>query len=107
MSALRLVLPDSHLYPTLSQLPPPDPTNPTATPTQEIQAIVHNTLPILEEIIAIVEKEEDTAVSKEYQKRKTRLGSSGPELLKKEIDSEYLSQSEVCTILLFGHLSTI
>ena len=62
-------------------LPPPDPTSPTFTTILAIQIAAHNTLPILEEIVTITEKEEERTFNREFEKRRTRLdaASAGPE----------------------------
>ncbi|TFK54052.1 TPR-like protein [Heliocybe sulcata] len=95
IQALALFLPDSHLYPLLSSLPPPDPTNPNATTTFEAQSAIHNSLPILEEIVSIMEKEEEETFIREFDKRRTRLNAAGPEQLKKDIGRELWSASQL------------
>jgi superkiller protein 3 len=94
-AALANFLPDSPFYATLSSLPPPDPTNPTATTTFFAQCAVHNSLPILEEITQIAEKEEEEGIKKEVEKRRTRLGASSPQQLRLEVGREYWSISQV------------
>lgn len=89
------MLPGSYLYLLISTLPPPDPTNPTSTTTSAIQACIHNTLPILEEIIALIEKDEDEMVKKEVDKRRMRLGAAGPEELRKDVGREVWGSSKV------------
>lgn len=93
--ALCLFLPDSPFYPVLSTLPYPDPTNPTATTTFAAQTAVHNTLPVLEEIVALVEKEEEDTFQREFDKRRTRLNAAGPEQLKKDIGREMWGTSRL------------
>ncbi|OCH91806.1 TPR-like protein [Obba rivulosa] len=93
--ALSLLLPESPFFSTLSQLPPPDPTNPTATSTYVAQSVVHDSLPILEELIAIHEQEEETYVQKEVAKRRTRLSAGTPEEFQKEVGREVLSSSKL------------
>ncbi|KAJ7647495.1 superkiller protein 3 [Roridomyces roridus] len=88
VEALTLLLPDSSVYGTLSTLPIPDHTNPDATPGYATQVAVHNTLPVLEEIMAIVETAEEEAFTKEVAKRRTRLGAASPEQLRKEVGIE-------------------
>ncbi|EJD03262.1 TPR-like protein [Fomitiporia mediterranea MF3/22] len=85
--ALLLLLPDSPYYLILSTLPPPDPTAPTATTTFATQSAVHNTLPTLEEIVTLTEAEEANVITREVEKRRTRLdaASAGPEALKKQV----------------------
>ncbi|KAF8135619.1 hypothetical protein EV363DRAFT_1321133 [Boletus edulis] len=88
VSVLSYLLPDSPLSATLSSLPPPDPTNPTASSTFDIQAAIHNSLPITEEVISIIERDEESAVKNEFDKRRTRLGGPSPDQLKKDIGVE-------------------
>ncbi|KAH9947609.1 TPR-like protein [Amylocystis lapponica] len=93
--ALALLLPDSPLYPVLSTLSPPDPTNPDSTSTFAIQTAVHNSLPTLEELVALCEHEEETTIDREVAKRRTRLGASGPEQLQREVSREVLASSRL------------
>jgi superkiller protein 3 len=95
VGALEYLLLESSLYPVLSTLPPPNPTNPTSTTTFATQEAVHNSLPILEEIIALVEKDEDETVRKEIDKRRTRMNGPGLEELKKEVGREIWGASKV------------
>lgn len=90
-----MLLPESSFYPVLSALPPPDPANPTATTTLSIQEAVHNSLPVLEEIIIMTEKDEEETLKKEVDKRRMRLGAAGPEELKKEVGREVWGSSQV------------
>ena len=92
---LTLLLPGSPFYPVLSTLPPPDPTNPTGTTTFLAQSAIHNSLPILEEIVGIVERNEQSAFEKEVQKRRTRLGAAGPEQIKRDVGREIWGASKV------------
>jgi len=95
VDALSLLLPESALYEVLSNIPPPEPTKPAATTIYAAQAAIHNSLPILEEIIAILEKDEDEALKREVDKRRMRLGAAGPEQLKKEVGREIWSTSRL------------
>ncbi|KAH0827587.1 superkiller protein 3 [Lanmaoa asiatica] len=95
VSALSYLLPDSSLSATLSNLPPPDPTNPTASPTFDTQSAIHNSLPIIEEIISIIERDEDVFIKNEFDKRRTRLGGPSPDQLKKDIGVEVWSTSRL------------
>lgn len=92
---LSLVLPRSPIYDTLASLPLPDATNPNLTTTFEAQNAVHNSLPILEEIVRLLESHEEETLKKEVEKRRTRLGAAGPEQLKKEIGIDIWSGSQV------------
>jgi superkiller protein 3 len=90
-----LLLPESPLFPVLSTLPPPNPTNPTSTTTSATQEAVHNSLPIILEIMALVEKDEDETFKRELDKRRLRLNALGPEELKKEVEREVWGTSKV------------
>jgi superkiller protein 3 len=76
-------------------LPPPNPTDPLSTTTSAIQEAVHNSLPVLEEIIALTEEDEDEAVKKEIDKRRLRIGGPGPEEVRKEVGREVWGISKV------------
>ncbi|KAJ7251764.1 TPR-like protein [Mycena haematopus] len=95
VEALSLLLPDSPLYTLLSTLPVLDHTNPSATPAYQTQVALHNTLPVLEEIVRIVEKDEEDAHNKEVTKRRTRLGAASPEQLRKEVGVEIWGPSQL------------
>ncbi len=102
--ALTLLLPESPFYRLLSDLPPPDTTNPSATTTFEAQSAIHNSLPILEEIISIVETHESDVFNKEVAKRRTRIGATGPEAVKREVGREIWSISKVLVAYVFDNL---
>ncbi|KAI0633616.1 TPR-like protein [Trametes polyzona] len=93
--ALSLLLPESPLYATLSTLPPPDPTNPTSTNIAQIQAAVHNSLPILEELVSIYEQEENSVAQNEIAKRRTRLGAPPLDQIHRDVTLEVLSSSQL------------
>src|SRR5882762_9888108 len=95
IDALSLLLPESPLYPVLSTLPPPNPTNPTSTTTSATQEAVHNSLPIILEIMALAENDEDETFKRELDKRRLRLNALGPEELKKEVEREVWGTSKV------------
>ncbi|KAF8891676.1 TPR-like protein [Infundibulicybe gibba] len=97
VEALILYLPDSSLSSTLSHLPAPDPTNPTSTTTYTAQAAVHDTLPILEEIVALLEAHENGIIIAEVEKRRNRLGAASPEQLKKEVGRSIWGKSQLPT----------
>ncbi|GBE81379.1 Superkiller protein [Sparassis crispa] len=90
---LSTMLPSSSFYSTLSTLPPPDPTSPTSTSTYPTQVAVHDSLPVLEEIVSIHEREEKTKVEKDVSRRRMRLGAAGPEQLQREVEREVLEIS--------------
>ena len=83
------------MYNILSGLPPPNPTAPTATTTFAAQSAVHNSLPVLEEIISIAEKDESDNFNKEVNKRRMRLGAPSPEEVRKEVGREIWGISKV------------
>ena len=93
--ALSLWLPDSKFYALLSTLPPPDPTNPTATTVFEAQTAIQNSLPILESITSIIEKEEGNYMAREVDQRRKRINAGGPEQVKREVGMEIWSSSKV------------
>jgi len=76
-------------------LPEPDPTAPASTTTFAIQTAVHNTLPTLEEVISLTEKDEEERIKKEVDKRRMRLGSGRPEQIKKDVSREVWENSKV------------
>ncbi|KAG6334505.1 hypothetical protein ID866_4588 [Astraeus odoratus] len=95
IGALAYLLPDSPVYDTLSNLPPPDPTNPTSTTTFSTQVAIDNSLPVIQEIISLTEQGEETFIRVEYDKRRTRLGAPPPDQLKKEIGLEVWKTSKL------------
>ncbi|KAH7915212.1 superkiller protein 3 [Hygrophoropsis aurantiaca] len=95
IDALQFTLPHSPYYPVLSTLPLPDPTNPTATSTFAIQTAIHNSLPVIEEIILLTEKQEETTTKNEFEKRRTRLGAPNADQLRKDIGREVWGSSEL------------
>ncbi|KXN90207.1 Superkiller protein 3 [Leucoagaricus sp. SymC.cos] len=95
VDALSYLLPDSPFYPILSKLPPPDPTNPTASTVASIQSSVYNELPILEEIVDLIEKQEKTFMEREIGRRRTRLGAGGPDQIRKEVGREIWGTSRL------------
>ena len=95
ITALSYLLPDSTFYSTLLNLPPPDPTNPTSTTTFVAQTAIHNSLPVIEEIISLTEQNEEGFIKTEFDRRRTRLGASQPDQLKKEIGLEVWRTSKV------------
>ena len=93
--ALSLYLPESSLYPTLSTLPDPDPTNPTSTSITSSQAAVYNSLPILEEIVSLIEADETATLEREVANRRTRLHAGSPQTVKNEVIREVYKGSKV------------
>jgi superkiller protein 3 len=100
VEVLYLLLPESSLFPTLSNLPPPDPTNPTSSTISGIQEPIHDSLPLLQQIVTLVEKDEDETIKKEIDKRRKRLNAPSPEDAKREVEMLFLGPSRVSTIFL-------
>jgi superkiller protein 3 len=73
LDTLKLFLPDSAYYSTLSSLPPPDLTAPESTTTFEAQSLLQNSLPIITEITAQTESTESKSISDEIDRRRKRL----------------------------------
>ena len=92
---MALYLPTSDLYPVISSLPPPDATNPDATTTFTAQSAIQDSLPIIQEIVQILEKYEETTFAQEVDKRRKRLGAPSPEVIRQEVGYELWSQSQV------------
>lgn len=61
------------------------------------QTAVHNSLPILEEVVALTEAEEESVLAREVEKRRTRLdaANAGPEALRKQVGLGIWSASKV------------
>jgi superkiller protein 3 len=92
---LSLYLPTSPFYSTLSTLAPPDPTQPNNTTTYAAQCAIHNSLPVIEEIVALMEKEEGDRIKRDVDSRRKRLNAAGPEEVKREVGREVYSISKV------------
>ena len=56
---------------------------------------IQNSLPIIEEIVSIIEKEEQLTVKSEVERRRTRLGAAGPEQIRKDVGREVWGSSKV------------
>ncbi|KIJ39435.1 hypothetical protein M422DRAFT_32689 [Sphaerobolus stellatus SS14] len=95
IDALTLLLPTSPLYRTLSMLPEPEPTAPTSTTIYGIQTAVYNSLPILEEVVSLMERNEDEQIKKEVDKRRMRLGAGRPEQIQKDVSREVWEKSNL------------
>ncbi|KAJ3553260.1 hypothetical protein NM688_g3709 [Phlebia brevispora] len=85
---LMLFLPESPFYAVLSELPPPDATNPTSTTTFVAQTLIQDSLPIFEELVSIYEKDEETRFTKEVDNRRKRIDARDPEQVRKEVGLE-------------------
>ncbi|PPQ64992.1 hypothetical protein CVT26_015701, partial [Gymnopilus dilepis] len=92
---LSYYLPESTVYPLLSNLPQPDPTNPTASSTHEAQEAIHNGFRVLEEITALTEKLEEETLTREVEKRRTRLGAPSVDQLRKDVFNEVSTKSRL------------
>lgn len=95
ITVLFYLLPDSPFYDTLSTLPPPDHTNINSTTTFVTQEAIHDSLPVIEEIMALTEQEEETFMKVEFDKRRTRLGAPPPDILRNEIGLEVWRTSKL------------
>lgn len=96
LGTLKLFLPGSPYYNLLSELPSPDQTNPTASTTFEAESLIHNSLPILEELLREKEKAEQSAIQKEVEKRRQRLTTTtSAEDTRKAVMQEIMSKSEL------------
>lgn len=95
VDALNLFLPGSPYYDAISSLPAPDYTNPEGNTIFYAQSAVHNSLPVLEEMVALLEKDEAEYLTREIDKRRTRLGAAGPEQLRKEVGREVWGSSKL------------
>ncbi|KAG8887667.1 hypothetical protein FRB98_009229 [Tulasnella sp. 332] len=87
--ALGLLLQNSRYYALLSTLPAPEPTAPTSTPTYVVQSAIHNSFPILEELLNIEEGKFRDFITKEVAKRRTRLGAPPIAVLTAELRHLY------------------
>lgn len=96
---MTLLLPGSPYYALLSELPPADATNPSATTTFVAQSAIHNSLPVIEEIVLIVENRDNSVFAKEVEKRRQRLGAAGPEAVKREVGKEVWGSSKVAYLM--------
>jgi hypothetical protein len=105
--ALSLYLPDSSLYPTLSTLPEPDLTNPTSTTIASSQAAVYNSLPILEEIVSLIETDETETLVREIDNRRKRLNAGSPQSIKNEVAREVYKDSKVSHSNLYPQIHLI
>jgi superkiller protein 3 len=88
-------MPDSEVYPLLSTLPPPDPTNPTGSATFDAQDAIHNGFRVLQEVLSLIESQEEDTLKREVERRRTRLGAAGLEQIKKEVYLEISAKSQV------------
>ncbi|KAF9497222.1 TPR-like protein [Pleurotus eryngii] len=94
--ALKLLLHGSPIFEALSDLPLPDHTKPS--PITSMQDAIHNTLPVLQELVTLYEDEEQEVIKKEIAKRRTRLGAPSLDQLAREVKYAVLSKSELPTL---------
>ncbi|KAF8504124.1 TPR-like protein [Gautieria morchelliformis] len=108
IKALGLLLPGSPLYAALSVLPEPDPTAPTSTTTYAVQDSIHNSLPTLEEIVSLIERDEEEKIKKEVERRRMRLGAGRPEKIKLDVGREVWDASTLPSLYneLLNHPNT-
>ena len=99
LDSLANYLRESTFYTLLSTLPLADPTSPTPTTTYDAQVAIHDGLDILNEVIFLTETLEEDAYKREVEKRRMRLGASGPDQLKKEVFTDISNSSQVKSIL--------
>ncbi|CAE6511205.1 unnamed protein product [Rhizoctonia solani] len=95
VNALSLLLPESRLYDVLSTIPPPEPTAPTKTTIYEIQEAMANSLPVLEEIVSLVERSEEEAYTKEVERRRTRLNAGTQQEVQNEVGRDIWGASKL------------
>jgi len=88
-------MPDSEVYPLLSTLPIPDPTNPTGSATFDAQDAIHNGFRVLQKVLSLTESQEEDNSKREIERRRTRLGAAGLEQIKKEVYLEVSAKSQV------------
>ncbi|KAJ1304710.1 hypothetical protein OPQ81_005849 [Rhizoctonia solani] len=95
VNALSLLLPQSRLYDVLSTIPPLEPTAPTKTTIYEIQEAMANSLPVLEEIVSLVERSEEEAYLKEVERRRTRLNAGTQQEVQNEVGRDIWGASKL------------
>lgn len=59
------------------------------------QSAIHNSLPLIEEIVTLLEKEEELEITKEVERRRMRLGSGRPEDIRNEVGRDIWGASKV------------
>ncbi|KAL4262302.1 TPR-like protein [Pleurotus pulmonarius] len=94
--ALKLLLHGSPVFDALSDLPLPDHTK--LSPITPIQDAINNTLPVLQELVALYEDEEREVIKKEIATRRTRLGAPSLDQLTREVKYDILRKSELPTL---------
>lgn len=97
IATLSDLLSTSPYHSTLSLLPSPTPSEPNSSTTQYVQTILQDELPVLEEIVELIEKEDEAARSKEVEKRRTRLG--GKPQTKAQLEESIFAETAVDSLL--------
>ncbi|KAG9127255.1 Superkiller protein 3 [Ceratobasidium sp. 392] len=95
VNALSLLLPGSRLYDVLSTIPPPEPTAPTKTTINDMQVAIANSLPVLEEIVSLVERSEEDAYAKEVERRRTRINAGTQQEVQNEVGRDIWGASKL------------
>ncbi|CAE6416415.1 unnamed protein product [Rhizoctonia solani] len=95
VNALSLLLPESRLYDVLSTIPPLEPTAPTKTTIYETQEAMANSLPLIEEIVSLVERSEEEAYTKEVERRRTRLNAGTQQEVQNEVGRDIWGASKL------------
>ncbi|KAK2467787.1 hypothetical protein APHAL10511_000082 [Amanita phalloides] len=95
IDALCYLLPNSRFYMLLSTLPEPDNSSPLDTTTMSVQRSIYTSLPLFEEIASLIESYEEDMMSKEIQKRRTRLNAPDLKQLQKLVGQEVWSSSRL------------
>ncbi|KAG8761021.1 Superkiller protein 3 [Serendipita sp. 396] len=95
IQALSLLLDGSPYHATLSNLPEPDASSPTASTVFDIQSAIYNSLPIVQEIIQLTEQFEQNLITQQIQARRTRIDAPPLEQLKVIVKREVWSASKL------------
>ena len=66
---------------------------------------MQDSLPILQEVVSLTEKEEEEKITREVDKRRMRLSASRPEVIKNEVGREVWGSSTVETFYSYHLLS--
>jgi superkiller protein 3 len=93
--ALSLVLPKSPYYDLLATLPEPQPTQPTGSSVYEIQQMIHDSLPVITEILASTETDEAKAIKSEIDRRRMRLTSGSAAETRQAVQREVMGKSRL------------
>jgi superkiller protein 3 len=69
------------------------------TTTYTSQNAIHRSLSVIEEIVTILEKEEESQISKEIDRRRFRLGAGRPEDIRSEVGLGVWKESKVSGVI--------